>query len=323
MLESHRSPQVETLLAKAEPEIKGKLQDIGDFRINGDNLAAMRRQPPGWIKTLPDSVEGTDHVVPGPAGAPDVTLRVYRPKASAGALPCVYAIHGGGYVIGSHRSFEARFGDWCTEIGCVGVSVDYRLAPEVPFPGPLEDCYGGLHWLYENAESLGVDPARIGVMGASAGGGLAAALALLARDREKIPLAFQLLIYPMLDDTQREPSMAVPTPIWGPDNNEYAWRSYLGDAYGTDAVSPYAAPTRAADLAGLPAAMVIVGELDGLLDEDISYARRLISDGVPTDLHVLSGAPHGFDSMLADTDLARRALSIMEAWLRVRLTAAV
>ena len=222
-------------------------------------------------------------------------------------------------MIGSYLGNDSRFDSWCPRLRCVGVSVDYRLAPETPFPGPLEDGYSGLKWVHDSAAELGIDPARIGVMGGSAGGGLAACLALLTRDRTELPLAFQLLNYPMLDDRQATPSSQVEAPIWGPDNNRFAWTAYLGDAYGSDDVSPYAAASRAADLAGLPRAFVMVGDLDGLLDEDIAYARRLIAARVPTDPQILAGAPHGFDSMMPDTGVARRALQTLEGWLSARL----
>src|SRR5205823_3973512 len=148
---------------------------------------------------LSDAVERTDHVVPGD---PEVPVRVHRPVDGGARLPCVYSMHGGGYVIGTYSFDDPLFDSLCPKLGCAGVSVDYRLAPETPYPGPLEDCYRGLKWTYDHAAELGIDPTRIGVMGMSAGGGLAAALALLARDRAEIPLAFQLLDSPMLDDRQ-------------------------------------------------------------------------------------------------------------------------
>jgi acetyl esterase/lipase len=310
---------LDTLLGHAEPDVVERLQAIGAFSIDVDNLATLRAQPIRLQRPLSDRVQRTDHRVPGPAGAPEVGVRVHRPAGMTDALPCVYSMHGGGYVMGSHLGNDSRFDAWCPELGCVGVAVDYRLAPETPFPGPLEDCYSGLKWVHEHAAELGVDPTRIGVMGGSAGGGLAAALALLARDRAEIPLAFQLLNYPMLDDRQITPSSQVDTPIWSPHNNRFAWTAYLGEAYGGDDISPYAAAARASDLAGLPPAFVIVGDLDCLLDEDVDYARRLIAAGVPTDLHVLAGAPHAFDSMMPDTNVARRALGTTEDWLNARL----
>ena len=162
------------------------------------------------------------------------------------------------------------------------MSVDYRLAPETPYPGPLEDCYRGLVWTYEHADELGIDPERIGIMGVSAGGGLAAALALLARDRGEVPVAFQLLDSPMLDDRQRTPSSRQDgLAVWSRGSNTFGWKSYLGDLYGRDDVPATAAPARATDLSGLPPAFVSVGAVDGFRDEDIDYALRLNQAGVP------------------------------------------
>jgi acetyl esterase/lipase len=158
-----------------------------------------------------------------------------------------------------------------------------------------------------------------GVGGGSAGGGLAAGLALLARDRAEIPVAFQVLSYPMLDDRQATRSGRAGAPLWGPSANQFGWRSYLSALHPGDDVPGYAVPARATDLAGLPPAFITVGNLDGLLDEDINYGQRLIAAGVPTDLHVFAGAPHAFDSMLADTAVAQRAGRVLEDWLESRL----
>jgi acetyl esterase/lipase len=178
------------------------------------------------------------------------------------------------------------------------VSVDYRLAPETPFPGPVEDCYAALVWLHEQAKLLGVDPARIAIGGESAGAGLAAALGLLARDRGKAPVAFQMLIYPMLDD--RTGATSDPHPysgefIWTAESNRFGWASLLGGAPGGGDVSRYAAPARAENLAGLPPTFIAVGGLDLLLEEDLEFARRLTRAGVLTELHVYPGAYHAPD----------------------------
>jgi acetyl esterase/lipase len=264
---------------------------------------------------LSDDVERADHTVPGPDGAPDVVLRVHTPKGMTGPLPCVYSIHGGGYVLGTYEMDDLRFDQWCPRLGIVGVSVEYRLAPETPYPGPLEDCYAGLSWVWAHADELGIDRSRIGIAGASAGGGLAAGLALLTRDRGEFDLAFQMLIYPMVDDRQVTPSSSWEVPIWSPANNEFGWRSYLGPLYGTDRIPPYAAAARATDLTGLPPAFVCVGTMDGFCDEDIEYAQRLNHAGVPTELHVYPGAPHGFDGFAPMAPLARRCRREMREWL--------
>lgn len=192
-------------------------------------------------------------------------------------------------------------------IGCVAVSVDYRLAPETPHPGPVEDCYAALTWLYTHAEELGVDTTRIALAGASAGGGLAAGLAVLTRDRGEVPLAFQLLIYPMLDDrtvTSTEPHPHTGEYIWTPEANRFGWTALLGQEPGGTGVSPYAAAARADHLEGLPPTFISVGALDLFLEEDMEYARRLMRAGVPTELHVYPGAFHGFN-MVADAKVSQ------------------
>jgi acetyl esterase/lipase len=303
-----------SLLAQADADVRAALAELGDRTVDVSNLAQARSRPVLPV-TLSDAVQRTDHVVPGPPGAPDIRLRVHRPRGADGVLPCVYSIHGGGYIMGTHLSDDARFDRWSSALSCVGVSVDYRLAPETPYPGPLEDCYAGLRWVHEHAAELGIDPARTGISGGSAGGGLAAGLALLARDRGELPVAFQVLIYPMIDDRQVTGSSHLDVPVWAPANNTFGWQSYLGDLYGTDAIPAYAAASRAADLAGLPPAFIMVGTLDGFMDEDIDYARRLNAAGVPADLHVFAGAPHGFDSLLGGTAVAARGKGLLEEWL--------
>lgn len=302
-----------------DPQIAAVLDSIpsGLPAIDRDNLPALREQRLVRLESLPPSTEVAreDRRVPGPPEAPDVVVRLHVPVGLAEPAPCLFFIHGGGYVMGSRTADDARFDRWCPTLGCIGVSVEYRLAPEVPFPGPLEDCYHGLRWVFEHARDLGIDSSRIGVGGASAGGGLAAALALLARDRGELPIAFQMLAYPMLDDRRTTKSSGWDVPVWSPANNEFGWRSYLGDLYGTDRVPYLAAAARAHDLTGLPPAFVFVGSVDGFCDEDVQYAVSLSHAGVPTELHVYPGAPHAFDSLAPDTALARRCLRNTEEWL--------
>jgi acetyl esterase/lipase len=262
-------------------------------------------------------VELTERVVDEASG---VSVRVHRPTSGAG-LPAVYAIHGGGYVLGTATMEDPRLDRWAAALGCVGVAVDYRLAPEHPYPTPLEDCYAGLVWLHEHAGELGVDPARIGISGRSAGGGLAAGLALLARDRGGPAIAFQLLGCPMLDDRMATVSSGWTVPVWDPRSNAYGWRSYLGAPPGTDDVPAYAAPARAGDLTGLPPALVSVGTVDGFLHEDVAYASRLLEAGVPTELHVYPGGCHGFENFAPEATISRRAVRDTEEWLAARLGA--
>jgi acetyl esterase/lipase len=307
------------LLASAPSDVRRRLAEIGEFTLGEQNLAQMRRRQLRDPGTPSGGVEHADLRAPGRPGDPDVAVRLHRERGITEPRPCLISIHGGGYVIGSHLGDDGRFDRWSPALRCIGVSVGYRLAPETPFPGPLEDCYAALRWAYENASDLGIDPGRIGIIGGSAGGGLAAGLALLARDRAEIPVAFQVLSYPMLDDRLATRSGRAGAPLWGPSANQFGWRSYLSALRPGDEVPGYAVPARATDPAGLPPAFITVGNLDGLLDEDIDYAQRLIAAGVPTDLHVFAGAPHAFDSMLADTAVAQRAGRVLEDWLESRL----
>lgn len=316
---TRRSQYVRSLLDQADADVLARLDAIGGFSLDAENLEAMRHQTLRSGAPLSDAVERTDHLVSGSPGGSEVAVRVHRPRGAEGPLPCVYSMHGGGYVIGSQLGDDSLFDAWCPQLPCVGVSVGYRLAPETPFPGPLEDCYAGLRWVHEHADDLGVDSDRIGIIGGSAGGGLAASLALLVRDRGEIPVAFQILRYPMLDDRQITPSSQADVPLWNPPTNRFSWTAYLGSRYASDDVPSYAAAGRATDLAGLPPTFIMVGNIDGLLDEDIDYAQRLLAAGIPTDLHVLEGAPHAFDSMMPDTAVARRARQTLDDWLRARL----
>lgn len=293
--------------------------DIGAVigALDADNVVLIRgaiAQMP--VPELSDRVERTDHAVPGADG---VIVRVHRPVGADGLLPCLFYIHGGGLVMGGYEGEDARFDELCPALDCVGASVEYRLAPETPYPGPLDDCLAGLRWVHEHATELGVDAGRIGIGGSSAGGGLAAGLALRVRDEGGTPIAFQLLIYPMIDDRQITESSRWPEAVWPPSANEFGWTAYLGSAKGGPDVSPYAAAARADDLAGLPPTLIVVGSIDGFSDEDIDYAVRLRHAGVATDLRVYDGAPHGFDTLLAATPVARRARRDVMEWLATHL----
>ena len=215
--------------------------------------------------------------------------------------------------MGSYDMYDAALDGWCQQFGIVGVSVEYRLAPEFPYPAPLDDCEAGLQWTFDHAAELGIDPDRVGITGVSAGGGLCAGLAL--RTRGRLPVRFQLLECPMLDDRQATPSSRLDDlMIWSRASNEFGWRSYLGDLYGRDDLPADAVPARASDLAGLPEAYVCVGGADGFRDEDITYAMRLYGAGVPTELHVYPGAPHGV-GLFADTTIAQRYNADIGDWL--------
>ncbi|NUO99998.1 MAG: alpha/beta hydrolase [Nonomuraea sp.] len=289
--------------------------------VTPEQLAGHRAQMNAMLAATPpadtDVVIENRHV-PGPEGDPDVRVRVYRPAGEGTGRPGLYWIHGGGMIVGTPEIDDASMIEYVEQLGVVVVSVDYRLAPEHPHPAPVEDCYAGLVWTAKNAGELGIDPSRLAVGGASAGGGLAAATVLLARDRGGPDVAFQLLLCPMLDDRNTTPSSHefAEAVVWDRSANLFGWGALLGDRAGGDDVSPYAAPARATDLSGLPPAFVDVGELEVFRDEDIDYAQRLARAGVSTEFHLYPGAFHGFDMMVPDVELSRRARAARLAALR-------
>ncbi|HWF01507.1 MAG TPA: alpha/beta hydrolase [Caulobacteraceae bacterium] len=281
-----------------DPELLPMLEMIPRTELTLETLPTARSG--GWPMppAPPEAADQKIVRVPGPAGAPDVELFIYTPKGAASPLPCIYHVHGGGYVAGSCAAQEPAHRMMAHDLGCIIVSVEYRLAPETPYPGPVEDCYAGLSWTFDHAAEIGVDERRIGLMGESAGGGLAAALALMTRDRGRYRLSFQHLVYPMLDDrtcTRPDPHPTAGEFVWHDANNRFGWSSLLGHEPGLEDVSPYAAPARAEDLSGLPPTCISTGALDLFMEEDIEYARRLMRAGVPTELHVYPGAFHAFD----------------------------
>ena len=296
-----------------DPEIASVLDLFPNLTLTRETLPQTRTffhemlvQMNAALPEFPD-IAVSERRIPGPQGAPDVRVLLYQPKNISTPVPALLWIHGGGYVIGDADQADAQLKVIVSAIGCAAVAVDYRLAPETPHPGPVEDCYAALKWLYTNASDLHVDATRIAIGGDSAGGGLAAALALLTRDRGEVPLAFELLIYPMLDDrtvTSPEPHPYTGEYVWTADSNRFGWTALLGKEPGSPDVSPYAAAARAEKLEGLPPTYIAVGTLDLFLEEDMEYARRLIRAGVPTELHVYPGAFHGFP-MAADAKVTQ------------------
>lgn len=257
--------------------------------------------------------------IPGPTGAPDVAIRLYSPEGLEQAVPAILHIHGGGFVIGDLDSELGSCVALCRQLGAVVVSVDYRLAPETPYPGPLEDCYAALEWVSSNSAQLSTDPTRIAVFGQSAGGGLAAATCLLAKDRDGPDICFQYLGIPELDDRLQTPSMQrfVDTPMWNRPNAELSWDFYLGDQYqrGADDVPYHAAPARAEDLTGLPPAYISTMEFDPLRDEGVQYALNLMQAGVATELHSFPGTFHG-SALFSTAQVSQRESAEMFAVLR-------
>ncbi len=302
--------------ALLDPELRSVLADFQLPPLTTEGLAALRGTP-FPRPPLSDGVQRTEHIVPS---EPPVPVRVHRAGDVDGLRPAVVSMHGGGLVIGTYDTDDALFDAWCPRFGIVGVSVEYRLAPESPYPGPLDDCYAALQWTHEHAEELGIDRDRIGLRGISAGAGLAAGLALLARDRGEVPVAFQLLDAPMLDDRQVTPSSQVDgLLVWSRQANTFGWRAYLGDRFGTDDVPEYAAAARAVDLSELPPAFVSVGAIDGFRDEAVDYAQRLNQAGVPCELHVYPGLPHGY-GLVPHAVVVQQAVRHMDEWLARQVT---
>ena len=254
-----------------------------------------------------------------------VSVRLHRPASGArGPRPAVLWIHGGGFVIGNAMREDDRCRELARALGAVVAAVDHRLAPEHPFPTPLDDCHDALTWLADQDE---VDATRIAIGGNSAGGGLAAGLALLARERGEVRPVFQLLVYPMLDDRTaiRRCEYERDLRLWNSSSNRFGWCSYLGRVPGSDGVSALAAPARAEDLSGLPPAWIGVGSLDLFADEDIAYAQRLQAAGVACELRVVEGAYHGFDVVHHTASISREfhaaqvdalALRTWRSWTR-------
>jgi len=278
--------------------------------IDEKMVLASRKQGGGGPPPAPRlaDVPVTEQMIPGPRGAPQIKLFVINAKAGT-SRPGILHTHGGGFILGTAAGDVRRLQEMARELDCVIVSVEYRLAPETTYEGSIEDNYTGLKWMYDNAAQLGLDRTRIAVTGESAGGGHAALLALTARDRGQIPILFQALVYPMLDD-RTGGAAKVPAHIatvgWSASENQYGWRAFLGQQPGTANVPARAVPARAKNLAGLPPAFIQVGGVDLFVSEDIDYARRLNEAGVPTELQVIPGAFHGFDQIVPNSPQAEQ-----------------
>jgi acetyl esterase/lipase len=311
--------------AMVDPELLATLKQFPypGQDLNSEMLVEARKM--GAMPALPPPApQPVERRIPGPAGAPDLRLVIFDPAPATKGRPVLMHIHGGGYVMGVAAQFAPVLQTIAQKCGCVVVSVDYRLAPETHFPGALEDNYAALRWLYKNADELGVDRKRIAIGGESAGGGHSAQLAIAARDRHEIPILFQLLIYPELDDrtgSTRQPPPHIGQFIWNAGANRFAWTSYLGVPAGSATVPAGAVPARVENLAGLPPAFIGVGALDLFVDEDVEYARRLINAGVATELLVVPGAFHGFDVLVPDAGISKLFTETYMAALRRAFTA--
>lgn len=252
-------------------------------KLSGDTLGAMRAAFPAPPPAA--SPPWSERRIRGAGKAPDVRIYIVNAGRKGAGKPAILHLHGGGFVLGSARHTIAQLQDLAAELDCVIVAVDYRLAPETPFPGSLNDNYAALEWLHDNADEIGADASRIALMGESAGGGHAAALAIAVRDRKELSVALQVLVYPMLDDrtgSTRRVAPHIGTLFWGEAENRFGWSSLLGKPAGSTDVPYGAVPARVENLAGLAPAFIAVGGLDLFVDENLDYARHLTSAGVPT-----------------------------------------
>ena len=295
---------------------------LGIADLKPSDLVGRRKLYESLLGGRPISPEVSrkDLLIRGPQGPDSLFIRVYRPINSQGNLPIVYYVHGGGMILGSVSTDDLPASALAESIGVLVVSVEYRLAPEHPYPAAIEDCFAGLAWLAKNAGELGGDPTRIALYGESAGGGLAAATALMARDKGGPPICLQMLIYPMLDDRNETASSREPLDggVWDRRQNQVAWSWYLGER---DEIPYYAAPARAEDLMGLPPAYIDVGEVDLFRDEDIDYATKLMRAGTPTELHVYPGGIHGCENLAPTALLSQRVVRYRHEALRRALLA--
>lgn len=299
-------------LALVDPELRPVARRILQSgpslpTLSAATVAQSRLAMKQFQRPVLDTVPVSERRVPGSNGQPDVLVYIVNSRPGV-ARPAILHTHGGGFVVGSAKFDIGNLQEISAKLDCVVVTVEYRLAPETRFAGSIEDNYAALKWLYAHAAELGVDQQRIAVMGESAGGGHAALLAITARDRGEVPLLFQCLVQPMLDDrtgSSRRVPPHIGKLIWTEEANRFGWGAFLGQAPG-GSVPAGAVPARTPSLAGLPPAWIGVGALDLFVDEDIDYAQRLIGDGVPAELSVVPGAFHGFDMIAADTVLATR-----------------
>jgi acetyl esterase/lipase len=306
-----------------DPELMPMLELRTALVLTNKTLPAIRKEFVEMRRLMAtqvpprDDVVVTERHVPGPKGAPKVRVLIYQPKRHAGLMAAYLHIHGGGYVVGEPEIAMPRNQLYAGELNCTVVSVDYRLSPETAFPGPVEDCYAALKWLHANANALGVDRNRIAIGGESAGGGLAAGLALLARDRGKIKICHQQLIYPMIDDRSAVKGHPVAGEfIWNRKANHFGWSAMLGHPPGRAKVSPYVAAARAKDVRGLSPTFISTGALDLFMEENLEYARRLMRAAVPVEVHVYPGAIHGFDGVPSSRLARQHAHDQFEAMRR-------
>ena len=283
--------------------LPGGFNAIKDIEERRNVINSLLRMMTAELPPI-ENVVIEDRNIDGPDGLLELRVRIYKPADVSGSLPGIFFIHGGGMIMGSIEGENLKAAMLCETIQSVVVSAEYRLAPENPYPAPVQDCYEALVWMSKNATELGFDPDRLAIVGGSAGGGLAIATALMARDQEFPKLCFQMANYPMIDDRNETPSSKEITDvgIWDRGANLEAWNWYLGGKTADE----YAAPARAMDLSALPPTFIDVGELDLFRDEDIEFATRLLQAGVTTELHVYPGAYHASESFAPEAELSKQ-----------------
>ena len=305
--------------SKIHPELLQAAKRSPKFDFNQKNLWFMRiLMSLIPLAKIPQGVLIENIFMPTESGQAKIRLRVYKTKIATTPSPVLIWMHGGGYVVGKPEQDDGCCSEYVQELGITVVSVDYRYAPKYPFPIGLEDCYTALKWVISQARELGIDPNRIAIGGASAGGGLAAALVQLIYDRQQFKVVFQLLVYPMLDDkTVLRPAIDDSNNVtWTQKSNQFGWESYLGVSCGTKDIPAYAVPARREDLSNLPPALIGVGSLDVFHDEDLLYAKRLQNCGVECEINVIEGAFHGFDVFDPRLQVVRNFRSSQIAALR-------
>jgi acetyl esterase/lipase len=311
------SPALADPYSLVDPELLPVLKQFPAVDLSLE-AAIKFRQMPGMPPLPAPAPQPVERHIPGPAGAPEIRLWIIDPAPSEKNKPVLLHMHGGGFIM-TDPTLMPQVQGIATDCHCVVVSVDYRLAPETHFPGSLEDNYAALKWVHAHAAELGIDSSRIAVGGASAGSGHAASLAIHARDHNEVPIVFQLLIYPALDDRTGSTRPAPPALghfMWNAPANRLAWSSLLGVAAGSSSVPTDSVPSRVASVAGLPPAWIGVGALDLFVEEDMEYARRLVHAGVATELLVVPGAFHGFDLVVPDADVSKRFTASWKSALR-------
>lgn len=305
-----------------DPELAKPLHERPEMAVQASAARIPAARRASHATPIDKLLEGRDiehivHRIPSFDGGL-IELSVFRRSGHSDATaPAIFHVHGGG-MIGGHRFIGAeRFIEWIEEHGAVVATVDYRLAPENPDPAPVEDCYAALTWFADRADMFGFDGESLLVIGRSAGGGLAAGAVLLARDRQHPKVAWQMLCCPMLDDRDRTVSthqIADGVP-WARPSNQFAWSCLLGDRYGTDDVSIYAAPSRAENLSGLPPTFIDVGDAEVFRDESVEYASRIWQAGGNADLHVWSGVFHG-SSRFSTARVSIAVEKTQQEWIR-------